>query len=249
MTALDRLPASRGRRRRLDDVLAARSARSSRSSSHDWPGRSGPPRPPVSGRAPRRRPEYGLPGVRRPPSVSLEIRAALDIYTMIAPVDFLVDGELHQRLRGREGEQRLTVDLRLGRSSWRSGCRRPGAIAVRDVSFDGEATLAAAERAALDHLRQLDHPVHRRVRPVRDLAGAGRPAARLGPGRARIRRRVPPRPDRRPHDPGHPGPADLALPRASTSTAARPSAAARSPARSRRSSPPSATATRTPRSS
>src|SRR4051812_24621865 len=44
-------------------------------------------------------------------SVTLEIRAALDIYSAIAPVDFLVNGELHQRCPIEVGEQRITVQL------------------------------------------------------------------------------------------------------------------------------------------
>ena len=36
-------------------------------------------------------------------SVGLEIRAALGIYTLIAPVDVLVDGELHAAMRGPRG--------------------------------------------------------------------------------------------------------------------------------------------------
>ncbi|MEV8375090.1 GDSL-type esterase/lipase family protein [Kribbella sp. NPDC056861] len=72
-------------------------------------------------------------------SVSLEIRAALDVYDEIAPVDFLVDGELHQRCPVEAGEQVITVELP-GRSvELEIWLPQGGAIGVREVSFDGEA--------------------------------------------------------------------------------------------------------------
>ncbi|GAB2646295.1 GDSL-type esterase/lipase family protein [Kribbella swartbergensis] len=72
-------------------------------------------------------------------SVSLEIRAGVGIYGGIGPLDVLVDGELHERCEVREGEQRLVVPLP-GRSVeveiW---LPHSGVIAVRELSFDGEA--------------------------------------------------------------------------------------------------------------
>lgn len=72
-------------------------------------------------------------------SVTLEIRAALDIYAAIAPVDFLVGGELHQRCPVEVGEQRLTVELPAGPVELEIWLPHGGAIGVREVSFDGEA--------------------------------------------------------------------------------------------------------------
>ena len=68
-------------------------------------------------------------------SVGLAIRATRGIAKTIAPVDVLVDGELHQRCAVHEGEQRLTVDLP-GRSVdveiW---LPQSGVIAIREPSF------------------------------------------------------------------------------------------------------------------
>jgi hypothetical protein len=73
-------------------------------------------------------------------TVSLEIRASLDIYSVIAPVDFLVNGALHERRAIDQGEQRLTVELPPGPVELEIWLPQAGAIAVREVSFDGEAT-------------------------------------------------------------------------------------------------------------
>ncbi|WP_432881506.1 GDSL-type esterase/lipase family protein [Kribbella sp. CA-245084] len=70
-------------------------------------------------------------------SVELEIRAALGIYTRIAPVDILVDGELHQRREVREGEQRLRIELPGRRAEVEIWLPQAGRIALREVSFDG----------------------------------------------------------------------------------------------------------------
>jgi hypothetical protein len=72
-------------------------------------------------------------------SVTLEIRAALDIYSAIAPVDFLVDGELHQRCPVEVGEQLITVKLPAGPVALEIWLPQGGAIGVREVSFEGEA--------------------------------------------------------------------------------------------------------------
>jgi hypothetical protein len=72
-------------------------------------------------------------------SVSLEIRASLGIYTVIAPMDVLVDGELHERCAVREGEQRLTVDLPGRPSEVEIWLPQAGVIAIREPSFDGAA--------------------------------------------------------------------------------------------------------------
>jgi len=72
-------------------------------------------------------------------SVSLEIRASLGIYTLIAPMDILVDGELHERREVREGEQRLTVDLPGRPVEVEIWLPHSGVIGVRELSFDGEA--------------------------------------------------------------------------------------------------------------
>jgi hypothetical protein len=72
-------------------------------------------------------------------AVSLEIRAELDIYASIAPVDFLVGGTLHQRREVQPGEQRITVELPAGPIELEIWLPQAGAIAVREVSFEGEA--------------------------------------------------------------------------------------------------------------
>ncbi|TWD79148.1 lysophospholipase L1-like esterase [Kribbella amoyensis] len=72
-------------------------------------------------------------------SVSLELRAALDIYTKIAPVDFLVGGELHRRCEVGTGDQVITVELPGDEAELEIWLPHAGAIAVRAVRFDGEA--------------------------------------------------------------------------------------------------------------
>lgn len=72
-------------------------------------------------------------------SVELEIRAAFGIYTRIAPVDVLVDGELHQRCEVLEGEQRLSIELPGDQAEVEIWLPQAGRIALREVSFDGEA--------------------------------------------------------------------------------------------------------------
>ncbi|MER7248078.1 GDSL-type esterase/lipase family protein [Kribbella sp. NPDC000426] len=69
-------------------------------------------------------------------SVELELRATMGIYTRIAPVDVLVDGELHQRCTVREGEQRLVVDLPGKPVEVEIWLPQAGRIALREVSFD-----------------------------------------------------------------------------------------------------------------
>jgi hypothetical protein len=72
-------------------------------------------------------------------TVSLEIRAELDIYSLIAPVDFLIDGVLHARRPVEAGEQRITVELPPGPVRLEIWLPQAGAIGVRAVSFDGAA--------------------------------------------------------------------------------------------------------------
>ncbi|MFI5713908.1 GDSL-type esterase/lipase family protein [Kribbella sp. NPDC051620] len=72
-------------------------------------------------------------------SVTLEIRAALDIYAAIAPVDFLINGQLHQRCQVEPGEQRITVDLPADPADLQIWLPQGGAIEVRAVFFHGEA--------------------------------------------------------------------------------------------------------------
>ncbi|MFI5697660.1 GDSL-type esterase/lipase family protein [Kribbella sp. NPDC051586] len=72
-------------------------------------------------------------------SVELEIRAALGIYSRIAPVDVLVDGQLHRRCEVPEGEQRLVVDLPGRPVEAEIWLPQAGEIAIRELSFDGEA--------------------------------------------------------------------------------------------------------------
>ncbi|TDO45687.1 GDSL-like lipase/acylhydrolase family protein [Kribbella sp. VKM Ac-2527] len=72
-------------------------------------------------------------------AVTLEIRAALDIYARIAPVDFLIGGELHQRHEVNPGEQLITVDLPGEPVDLEIWLPQSGAIGVRAVRFDGEA--------------------------------------------------------------------------------------------------------------
>jgi hypothetical protein len=72
-------------------------------------------------------------------AVSLEIRASLGIYSALAPVDVLVDGELHQRCQLREGEQRITVALPGRSATVEIWLPQSGMIGVRTLSFDAEA--------------------------------------------------------------------------------------------------------------
>jgi GDSL-like lipase/acylhydrolase family protein len=72
-------------------------------------------------------------------SVTVELRAALDIYSAIAPIDFLVNGQLHQRHPVDPGEQRITVGLPAGPGDLQIWLPQGGAIEVGEVSFDGEA--------------------------------------------------------------------------------------------------------------
>ncbi|MEV4260662.1 GDSL-type esterase/lipase family protein [Kribbella sp. NPDC049584] len=72
-------------------------------------------------------------------SVELEIRAALSIYIRIAPVDVLVDGELHQRCEVLEGEQRLRIELPGRPAEVEIWLPQAGKIALREVCFDGDA--------------------------------------------------------------------------------------------------------------
>jgi hypothetical protein len=72
-------------------------------------------------------------------TVTLELRAALDIYTTIAPVDFLVGGVLHRRCEVQAGEQRIQVELPAGPVDLEIWLPQAGAIAVREVAFEGDA--------------------------------------------------------------------------------------------------------------
>ncbi|HET6742737.1 MAG TPA: GDSL-type esterase/lipase family protein [Kribbella sp.] len=72
-------------------------------------------------------------------SVELELRAALGIYTRIAPVDVLVDGELQRRCEVLEGEQRLRIELPGRPAEVEIWLPQAGRIALREVSFDGAA--------------------------------------------------------------------------------------------------------------
>jgi GDSL-like lipase/acylhydrolase family protein len=72
-------------------------------------------------------------------TVTLEIRAELGIYATIAPVDFLVDGNLHQRCEIGPGEQRVAVSLPAEPVELEIWLPQSGAIGVRAVSFEGEA--------------------------------------------------------------------------------------------------------------
>jgi len=73
------------------------------------------------------------------PSAGLEIRAETGIYGSIAPVDVLVDGELHQRCAVQEGVQRLTIDLPGRDVEVEIWLPQSGVVAIREVAFDGEA--------------------------------------------------------------------------------------------------------------
>ncbi|MEV0291465.1 GDSL-type esterase/lipase family protein [Kribbella sp. NPDC050820] len=72
-------------------------------------------------------------------SVSLEIRASLGIYSVLGPLDVLVDGELHQRLEVRDGEQRLVADLPGRPVEVELWLPHSGVIAVRGLTFDSAA--------------------------------------------------------------------------------------------------------------
>jgi hypothetical protein len=71
--------------------------------------------------------------------VRLELRAELDIYTKIAPVDFLVDGELYKRCDVAIGEQEIAVDLPGDDIELTIWLPQAGAIGVRAVGFTGDA--------------------------------------------------------------------------------------------------------------
>ncbi|ADB34827.1 conserved hypothetical protein [Kribbella flavida DSM 17836] len=70
--------------------------------------------------------------------VSLELRAALDLSGKIAPVDFLVDGELHRRVEIEPGEQVVTAPLPGRPVELQIWLPQAGAIGVRAVAFDAE---------------------------------------------------------------------------------------------------------------
>jgi lysophospholipase L1-like esterase len=72
-------------------------------------------------------------------AVRLDIRAALGIYSRIAPVDVLVDGALHRRCEVRDGEQQLAVDLPGREAEVEIWLPQAGVIAIREPSFDGAA--------------------------------------------------------------------------------------------------------------
>ena len=73
-------------------------------------------------------------------TVRLEIRGDLGgLYDSIAPVDVLVDGELHRRCAIREGEQHLTVDLPGRPAEVQVWLPQKGVIGVRGLEFDAEA--------------------------------------------------------------------------------------------------------------
>ncbi|WP_405061762.1 GDSL-type esterase/lipase family protein [Kribbella sp. NBC_01505] len=72
-------------------------------------------------------------------SVRLEVRAAQGIYGRIAPLDVLVNGELHERCMLEEGEQQLAVELPAGPLSVEIWLPQAGRIAVRGLEFDGAA--------------------------------------------------------------------------------------------------------------
>ncbi|GAB3812362.1 GDSL-type esterase/lipase family protein [Kribbella italica] len=105
---------------------------------HDWHGRADRPGHRLWSRA-------ATPaGVRASwrttaTEVRLELRAALDIYTKLAPVDFLVNGELYRRHELEIGEQQLVVDLPGDDVDLTIWLPQAGAIAVRTTSFTGDA--------------------------------------------------------------------------------------------------------------
>jgi hypothetical protein len=76
--------------------------------------------------------------------VELEVRAELGIYKRLAPVDVLVDDELHERCELREGDQGLQVALP-GRSvTVELWLPQSGTIAIREPAFDADAEPLAA---------------------------------------------------------------------------------------------------------
>lgn len=75
----------------------------------------------------------------------LEIRASLGIYANLAPVDVLVDGELHQRCEIREGEQRLSVVLPGHPVDVEIWLPQAGMIGIRGLTFDGPAKAVAPD--------------------------------------------------------------------------------------------------------
>ncbi|MEV6282142.1 GDSL-type esterase/lipase family protein [Kribbella sp. NPDC051770] len=72
--------------------------------------------------------------------IRLELRTALDIYTKLAPVDFLIDGQLHHRRELTIGEQEIIVQLPGAQAELTVWLPQAGTIAVRTVTFTGEAT-------------------------------------------------------------------------------------------------------------
>ncbi|TCO48541.1 lysophospholipase L1-like esterase [Kribbella antiqua] len=72
-------------------------------------------------------------------TVSLELRADPGIYASLAPVDVLVDGSLHQRCEIEPGDQRIAVELPGKPVEVEIWLPQSGMIAVRRLSFDGEA--------------------------------------------------------------------------------------------------------------
>ncbi|WP_433161921.1 GDSL-type esterase/lipase family protein [Kribbella sp. CA-247076] len=72
-------------------------------------------------------------------AVSIELRASLGIYSVIAPLDVLVDGELHERCVVVDGEQRLVVELPGRPVTVELWLPQSGVIGVRGPTFDGDA--------------------------------------------------------------------------------------------------------------
>ncbi|TDU91217.1 lysophospholipase L1-like esterase [Kribbella voronezhensis] len=72
-------------------------------------------------------------------SVTLEIRGAGGLDAIVAPVDFLIGGVLHQRCEVQAGEQRIRVELPPGPVELEIWLPQAGAVAVREVAFDGDA--------------------------------------------------------------------------------------------------------------
>ncbi|MFC9689973.1 GDSL-type esterase/lipase family protein [Kribbella sp. NPDC056951] len=71
-------------------------------------------------------------------AVRVELRATRGIAKRVAPLDILVDGELHRRCEVGEGEQELTIDLPPGGPrSVEIWLPQLGRVAVRGLSFDG----------------------------------------------------------------------------------------------------------------
>ncbi|HEY4567924.1 MAG TPA: GDSL-type esterase/lipase family protein [Kribbella sp.] len=72
-------------------------------------------------------------------SVELEVRASLGIYARLAPVDVLVDGELHERCDLGEGEQKLRITLPGRPVEVEIWLPQAGTVAIREPSFDSQA--------------------------------------------------------------------------------------------------------------